>query len=89
VVDWYAEHANADFRDDVARAVGATPERVVPGHATPALIGAVAAAFVRPGDTVFVPEVTDGLHARVSAAHGAAVQQVALRGLELDLADGR
>jgi histidinol-phosphate aminotransferase len=82
----YPEQAYADFRDDVARAVGTSPERVVPGHGTQALIGTVAAAFVRPGDDVVVPELTYGLYAQVSAAYGAVVHRVPLRGLDLDLA---
>lgn len=81
----YPEQAYSDFRAAVAAAVGTTPERIVPAHGTQALIGTVAAAFLRPGDVVVVPELTYGLYAQVSAAHGADVRRVPLDGHRFDV----
>jgi histidinol-phosphate aminotransferase len=81
----YPEQAYSDFRQAVAQYVGTSPGRIVPGHGTQALIGTVAATFIRPGDAVVVPALTYGLYAQVSAVQGAIVHRVALRELRFDL----
>ena len=75
----------ADFKAEVARAIGTDPARVVPAHGMQALIGTVASAFLRPGDGVVVPAVTFYLYRLVCAARGAVVHTVPMRGYELDL----
>jgi len=74
-----------EFRAEVARAVGTTPERIAPGHGTQALIGTVASTFLRPGDAVVLPEFTFYLYAQVSAARGASLHRVPMRELRIDL----
>jgi histidinol-phosphate aminotransferase len=76
-----------DFRAEVARFVDTHASRIVPGHGTQALIGTVANAFLLPGDTVVVPELTFGLYGLVSAARGAVVHRVPMHSdLRIDLA---
>jgi histidinol-phosphate aminotransferase len=81
----YPEDAYNAFRADVAANVGTTPNRIVPGHGTQALIGSLATALLRPGDSVFVPAWTYYLSAQYCAARGATVQRVPLRELRIDL----
>ena len=82
----YPEKAYADFREAVAAWTGTAPKRVVPAHGIQALVTIVAAAFVRPGDRVIVPDPTYGLYAQVCTAAGAEVVRVPVRedfGLDL------
>jgi histidinol-phosphate aminotransferase len=81
----YPEQAYGDLREAIAEWVGTSPERVVPGHGIQALIAAVAAAFLTPGDRVVVAAPTYGLYAQVSAAAGALVERVSTRDHRLDL----
>ena len=81
----YPEDAYNAFRADVAANVGTTPSRIVPGHGTQALIGSLATALLRPGDSVVVPALTYYLYAQYCAARGATVQRVPLRELRIDL----
>ena len=81
----YPIAAYDDFRTDVGRHVETDPQRIVPGHGAQALIGTVASAFLRPGDSVVVPAVTFYLFRVVSAARGAVVHAVPMRGYGLDL----
>jgi histidinol-phosphate aminotransferase len=81
----YPEQAYGDFRAAVAAYLGVSPEAIVPAHGAQALIGTVAAAFLRPGDRVVVPELTYGLYAQVSSAHGGTVHRVPMAGLAVDL----
>jgi histidinol-phosphate aminotransferase len=81
----YPVEAYGDFREEVARFVGTTPGRIVPGHGTQGLIVTVASAFLRPGDHVVVPVLTFGLYAQVSTARGATVHRVPMHELRLDL----
>jgi histidinol-phosphate aminotransferase len=74
-----------DFRAEVARAVGTDAARIVPAHGLQALIGTVASAFLRPGDSVVVPATTFYLYRLACSARGAAVHTVPMRGYELDL----
>ena len=83
----YPEKAYADFREAVAQWTGTVPRRVVPAHGIQALVAAVAAAFVRPGDRVVLPRPTYGLYATVCTAAGAEIVRVPVRddfGLDLD-----
>ncbi|MGH3137823.1 MAG: pyridoxal phosphate-dependent aminotransferase [Gaiellaceae bacterium] len=74
------------FRAEVAEHVGIEPGCIFPGHGTQALIGTVASALLQPGDAVVQPERTFYLYAGVSAARGADVHRVPMRGdLSLDL----
>jgi histidinol-phosphate aminotransferase len=81
----YPEEAYNAFRADVAAHVGTSPSRIVPGHGTQALIGSLATALLRPGDSVVVPALTYYLYAQYCAARGATVQRVPLRELRIDL----
>lgn len=81
----YPEQVNSAFCAEVAEVVGTTPGRIVPGHGTLALIGSLATAFLRPGDSAVVPALTYGLYAQLSAVRGATIERVPLRGLSLDL----
>ncbi len=81
----YPEEAYNAFRADVADHVGTSPDRIVPGHGTQALIGALASALLRPGDQVVVPALTYYLYAVYCAARGATVHRVAMRELRIDL----
>ena len=83
---FYPERAYADFRDAAAAALGVPAECVIPAHGAQALIAALAAAFLEPGRTAVVPEVTYGLYAHVSAAVGARVVETPMPGLDFDLA---
>ena len=81
----YPEEAYEGFRADVAAFVGTTTGRIFPGHGTQALIGALATTFLRPGDSVVVPEHTYYLYAGACSARGAAVHQAPLRDLRVDV----
>lgn len=81
----YPEQAYGDFRATVAAYLGVPPDAIVPAHGAQALIGTVATAFLRPGDRVVMPELTYGLYAQVSSAHGATVHRVAMAGRAIDL----
>jgi histidinol-phosphate aminotransferase len=81
----YPEESYAEFRAAAADWVGTTSDRIVPAHGTQALIGTLATLFVDPGDTVVVPQPTYGLYAQACLARGAAVREVALRDLRIDL----
>lgn len=81
----YPEESYSEFRAAVAAWIGTTPDRIVPAHGTQALIGTLAGLMLDPGDAVVVPRPTYGLYAQVSAARGADVHRVPLRGLRIDL----
>ncbi len=81
----YPERVNTAFCKEVAEHVGTTPDRIVPGHGTLALIGSLATTFLRPGDCAVVPALTYGLYAQLSAVRGATIERVPLAGLSLDL----
>jgi histidinol-phosphate aminotransferase len=81
----YPEHSFGEFREAVAAWTGTTADRIVPAHGTQALIGTLATLFLDPGDVVVAPQPTYGLYAQASAARGAAVHRVPLRGLRIDL----
>ncbi len=81
----YPEQAFAELRELIAALVGTDASRIVPGHGAQAMIGAVATVLVDRGDTVVVPSPSYGLYAQVCAAHGAAVERVALRDHRMDL----
>jgi histidinol-phosphate/aromatic aminotransferase/cobyric acid decarboxylase-like protein len=80
----YPEQAYGDFRAAVAAYLGVSPEAIVPAHGAQALIGTVAAAFLRPGDRVVVPELTYGLYAYMDYVDPSTRVR-----RELDAADGR
>ena len=82
---FYPIEAYGDFRAEVGRHVETDPQRIVPGHGIQALIGTVASALLRPGDSVVLPAVTFYLYRVVSAARGAVVHTVPMRGYGLDL----
>jgi histidinol-phosphate aminotransferase len=81
----YPEDAYDAFRADVARHLGTTPGSVYPGHGTQTLIGVLATTFLRPGDSVVVPELTYYLYGTACAARGARVHRVPMRELRTDL----
>ncbi len=81
----YPEEAYEAFRNDVAAFLGTTPNRVLPGHGTQALIGTLATTFLQPGDSVVVPALTFYLYGRTCAARGATVHTVPMRELGIDL----
>ncbi len=82
----YPEEAYDEFRQAVARWVGADPAQVIPGHGIQALTMALVNAFVDPGDMVVIPRPTYGLYAQVCATAGAVVHRVeASPSLALDL----
>lgn len=81
----YPEQVNTALCEEVAEYVGTIPGRIVPGHGTLALIGSLATAFLRPGDSVVAPALTYGLYAQLSALRGASIERVPLRELALDL----
>jgi histidinol-phosphate aminotransferase len=81
----YPEQAYSDFREAVGAWIGASPERIVPGHGIQALIATLAHAFLDPGDVVVVPTPTYGLYAQVCAAADARVERVPGQGLRHDL----
>jgi histidinol-phosphate aminotransferase len=74
-----------DFCAEVARHTGVDPRHVAPGHGLQSIMGTVASTLLRPGDGVVIPEVTFYLYSPVSAARGAVVHRVPLRGYDLDL----
>ncbi|HEY7004131.1 MAG TPA: histidinol-phosphate transaminase [Gaiellaceae bacterium] len=81
----YPEQAYTDLRAAVADWLDVPPGAIVPAHGIQALIGSVAHAFIRDGDTVVIPQPTYGLYAQVSAAAGARVLRVPNRDFRLDL----
>ena len=81
----YPEQPYLDFRNEVAASTGASATNVLPGHGSLALIGHVASALLRRGDSVVVPTLTYGLYAQISATRGATVDRVPMRGLTIDL----
>jgi histidinol-phosphate aminotransferase len=81
----YPEEAYQAFRAEVASSLETTQGRIFPGHGTQALIGAIATTFLRPGHRVVVPELTYYLYGTASAARGAVVHRVPLRGLHIDV----
>ena len=81
----YPEQAYSDFRNLVAKRVGATPETILPAHGIQALVLATIATFVNPGERVVLPAPTYGLYRQSSLAAGAEVVAVATRGYRLDL----
>jgi histidinol-phosphate aminotransferase len=81
----YPEQAYTAFRSDVARHAGTTPDRIVPGHGTQALIGMLATVFLHPGDAVVVPALTYYRYRDACTARGAAVHAAPMRGLRIDL----
>ena len=85
-VSRYPIEAYADFRADVARALGVPADCIVPGHGTQALIGTVATTFLQPGDGVVQPAVTFYLYRMVSVARGAVVHEAPMgaRGIDLE-----
>ncbi len=72
----YPEEAYEEFRQGVARWVGAGPGEVIPGHGIQALTLALISAFVDPGDPVVIPRPTYGLYAQACATAGARVVRV-------------
>jgi histidinol-phosphate aminotransferase len=81
----YPEEAYNAFRADVAQHIGTSPDRILPGHGTQALIGIIASALLRPGDDVVVPALTYYLYGQYCAARGATVQRAPMRELRIDL----
>jgi histidinol-phosphate aminotransferase len=81
----YPEEAYNAFRADVAAYLGTSPARIVPGHGVQALIGSLASALLRPGDTVVVAELTYYLYGQYCAVRGATVERVPMRDLRIDL----
>ena len=81
----YPEHAYDALREAIAADTGARPEAVLPGHGIQALILTLVSAFVRPGDTVVVPQPTYGLYAQACGVAGAVIEPVPLSGWRLDL----
>ena len=81
----YPETAYGALREAIATEVGATPEQVLPGHGIQALILTLVSAFVRPGDTVVVPQPTYGLYSQACRVAGAEIEPVPLTDRRLDL----
>jgi len=81
----YPIAAYDDFCTEVGRHAGVDPGMVVPGHGLQALVGAVASALLRPGDSVVIPAVSFYLYALVSPARGATVHRAPMRGYAIDL----
>lgn len=81
----YPEQAYSDFREAVAAFAGAEADWVVPAHGIQALVLAVVAAFVEPGDKVVIPLPTYGLYRQACESAGAEIVRVRTRGLRLDL----
>lgn len=81
----YPEQAYSDFRDLVAARTGADPAMVAPAHGIQALVFAVVAAFINPGDRVVLPKPTYGLYRQACEAAGAEVLRVPSREYRLDL----
>ena len=81
----YSVDAYGSFRGEVAAHVGVDPRHVAPGSGTQALIGTVASALLRPGDSVVAPAATFYLYALVAAARGATMHRAPLRGYSLDV----
>jgi histidinol-phosphate aminotransferase len=81
----YPEEAYDAFRKDVAARVGTSPARIVPGHGVQALIGSLASALLRPGDSVVVPALTYYLYGQYCAVRGATVHRVPMQDLRIDL----
>jgi histidinol-phosphate aminotransferase len=82
----YPEQAYADLREAIGGWLGVSPLQVVPAHGIQALVAIVAAAFVRPGACVVIPQPTYGLYEQVCAAAGAQVFRVPVQDdLRVDL----
>jgi histidinol-phosphate aminotransferase len=81
----YSEQPYLDFRNEAASYAGTSPTRIVPGHGSLALIGAVATALLGRDEHVVVPTLTYGLYAQISATRGATVHRVPMRALAIDL----
>ena len=72
----YPEESYEQFRSDVARWAGASPDEVVPGHGIQALTLAIVSAFISAGDEVVIPRPTYGLYAQACGIAGATVTRV-------------
>ncbi len=81
----YPEQAYSDFRNLVAKRVGATADMILPAHGIQALVLSTMATFVNPGDRVVLPTPTYGLYRQAALAAGAEVVAVPTRGYRLDL----
>ena len=81
----YPEQAYSDFRKKVADYTGADPAMLVPAHGIQALVFAVLAVFINPGDRVVIPQPTYGLYRQACLAAGAEVISVPTKGYRFDL----
>jgi histidinol-phosphate aminotransferase len=80
----YPEEPYEAFRREVAAAIGTDAGRIFPAHGAQTLIGLLAAALLRPGDPVVVPERTYYLYATACTARGAVVHQAPMPDLRVD-----
>jgi histidinol-phosphate aminotransferase len=81
----YPECAYEELRERLAAWLGVHVDQIVPGHGIQALLLALVAVFVEPGDRVVVPHPTYGLYVQACRAAGAQVERVPCPELALDL----
>jgi histidinol-phosphate aminotransferase len=81
----YPEKSFFDLKNALAEANGVTPQSIVVGHGTEALIQLIPQLYVCPGHEVVVTDVTFGRYAEASRLMDARVVCVPLRDLRYDL----
>ena len=81
----YVESSARRVRERFAALVGLTPDHLIAGNGSDALLLAAAMAFLHPDDEVIVPEVTFSMYAIIARTMGARVVQSAMDGMAIDV----